>query len=123
MLSWVAVAVGGAIGSMLRYGLGFVLNQPGIPAGTWLANVLGSFVIGLFSIWGKEKGLLPAEMYLLLTTGLLGGFTTFSTFSLEVVTFLSEGQISRGIVYAGSSILLGLCACALGIWVGRQLLT
>lgn len=120
MMAWMAVAIGGAVGSALRYGIGQALNQPGWPAGTWAANVLGSFAIGLFYVWGKEKGLLPADVYLLLTTGLLGGFTTFSTFSLEVVGFIGEGLLVRGLLYAGTSILLGLLACAAGIWLGRQ---
>ncbi|MGI6187956.1 MAG: fluoride efflux transporter FluC, partial [Brevibacillus sp.] len=64
-MSWLAVAVGGAVGSIVRYGLGLVLNQPGWPAGTWGANVVGSFCIGLLYAWGKERGFLPPELYLL----------------------------------------------------------
>jgi CrcB protein len=120
MMAWLAVAVGGAVGSLLRYGLGLAMNQPGLPAGTWLANVSGSFLIGLLYAWGKEKGLMSLEMYLLFTTGLMGGFTTFSTFSLEVVSFIGDGQIGRGLFYAGASVLAGLLACGSGIWIGRQ---
>jgi CrcB protein len=118
-MSWIAVAAGGAVGSLLRYWLGLACNQPGWPAGTWLANVVGSFCIGLMYVWGKEKGLLSPELYLLVTTGVLGGFTTFSTFSLEVVTFFLEGQIWRAFVYALASIIVGLFAAVAGIWTAR----
>jgi CrcB protein len=118
-MSWIAVAVGGAVGSLLRYWLGLACNQPGWPAGTWLANVLGSFSIGLLYVWGKERGLLSPELYLLVTTGVLGGFTTFSTFSLEVVTFFLEGQIWRAVGYALVSVIVGLFAAVAGIWTAR----
>ncbi|NGQ96354.1 fluoride efflux transporter CrcB [Brevibacillus sp. SYP-B805] len=114
---WLAVAVGGAAGSLLRYALGLAANAAGWPWGTWLANVLGSFCIGLFFVWGKEKW--PPQLYLLLTTGLLGGFTTFSTFSLETVTFFLQGQVARGAVYALTSVGVGLAAAFVGMWVGR----
>jgi CrcB protein len=120
LVAWIAVAAGGALGSLLRYGLGIVANQPGWPAGTWLANVLGSFCIGMLSVWGKERGILSPELYLLFATGMMGGFTTFSTFSLEVVTFWGEGQMMRGIIYALLSMMAGFLSCAAGIWIARQ---
>ena len=120
MMGWIAVAVGGALGSLFRYGLSLLANQPGLPLGTWLANVLGSFLIGLLSVWGKEKGILSPELYLLFATGVMGGFTTFSTFSLEVVSFWGDGQIFRGIVYVLVSLMVGLLSCAAGIWLARQ---
>ncbi|WP_246000759.1 fluoride efflux transporter CrcB [Brevibacillus panacihumi] len=120
MISWVAVAVGGAIGSLFRYGLSLLANQPGWPLGTWLANVLGSFCIGMFAVWGKERGLLSPEWYLLFATGVMGGFTTFSTFSLEVVGFWGEGHYWRGIMYLSASVIAGLLSCGAGIWLARQ---
>ncbi|RNB77460.1 fluoride efflux transporter CrcB [Brevibacillus panacihumi] len=119
-MSWVAVAVGGAIGSLFRYGLSLLANQPGWPLGTWLANVLGSFCIGMFAVWGKERGLLSPEWYLLFATGVMGGFTTFSTFSLEVVGFWGEGHYWRGIMYLSASVIAGLLSCGAGIWLARQ---
>ncbi|WP_312115854.1 fluoride efflux transporter CrcB [Brevibacillus reuszeri] len=119
-MAWVAVAVGGALGSLFRYGLSLLANQPGLPLGTWLANVVGSFLIGILSVWGKEKGILSPELYLLFATGVMGGFTTFSTFSLEVVSFFGDGQIARGILYVTLSVIIGLLSCAAGIWLGRQ---
>lgn len=121
MISWVAVAVGGAIGSLFRYGLSLLANQPGWPLGTWLANVLGSFCIGMLAVWGKERGLLSPEWYLLFATGVMGGFTTFSTFSLEVVGFWGEGHYWRGIMYLSASAIAGLMSCGAGIWLARQI--
>lgn len=120
MIPWLAVAAGGALGSMMRYGLSLAANQPGWPLGTWLANVVGSFLIGMLSVWGKERGILSPEIYLLFATGVMGGFTTFSTFSLEVISFWGDGQILRGILYALLSVVIGLLSCAAGIWMARQ---
>ncbi|WP_238933357.1 fluoride efflux transporter CrcB [Brevibacillus choshinensis] len=120
MIPWIAVAAGGALGSMMRYGLSLIANQPGWPIGTWLANVVGSFLIGLLSVWGKERGMLSPEVYLLFATGVMGGFTTFSTFSLEVISFWGDGQIVRGLLYALLSVTVGLLSCAAGIWLARQ---
>ncbi|WP_236708073.1 fluoride efflux transporter CrcB [Brevibacillus choshinensis] len=120
MIPWLAVAAGGALGSIMRYGLSLVANQPGWPLGTWLANVVGSCLIGMLSVWGKERGILSPEIYLLFATGVMGGFTTFSTFSLEVISFWGEGQILRGIMYALLSVVVGLLSCAAGIWMARQ---
>lgn len=120
-MAWVAVAVGGAVGSLLRYGLAQLANLPGWPVGTWLANVIGSFAIGVLFVIGKERGGFSPELYLLFTTGMLGGFTTFSTFSLEVVSFWGEGQWLRSFAYALLSIGVGLFSCAAGIWLARQM--
>lgn len=119
-MTWVMVAVGGAIGSLLRHLLGLLANQPGWPWGTWLANVSGSFLIGLVYVWGKEKGWLSAEQYLLFATGVLGGFTTFSTFTLESVNYLSQGMLVRGGWYILTSVGTGLLAAWSGCWVARQ---
>lgn len=114
-----AVMIGGALGSLSRYGLGLLANQPGIPMGTWIANVTGSFLIGLFFVWGKEKGLLSDTTYLLLTTGLLGGFTTFSSFSLEVITMALQGQWAKAGFYVLASMGVGLFAAYVGVKLGR----
>lgn len=119
-MTWLAVAIGGAVGSVMRYGLSLLANLPGWPLGTWLSNILGSCLIGILSVWGKEKGVLSPELYLLFTTGVMGGFTTFSTFSLEVVTFWGEGQVIRGILYVLLSVGVGLLSCFAGIWLARQ---
>ncbi|MDH6350120.1 MULTISPECIES: fluoride efflux transporter CrcB [Brevibacillus] len=120
-MAWVAVAVGGAVGSLFRYWLSLAANQPGWPIGTWLANIIGSFLIGVLFVIGKERGGISPEAYILFTTGVMGGFTTFSTFSLEVVSFWGDGQWLRGTLYALASIVVGLSSCAVGIWLARQM--
>lgn len=119
-MAWLAVAIGGAVGSLLRYILSLVANQPAWPWGTWIANVSGSFIIGILFVLGKEKGLFSPGIYLLFATGVMGGFTTFSTFSLEVISFWGEGQFLRGTLYALLSVGVGLLSCAAGIWLARQ---
>ncbi|MCM3141239.1 fluoride efflux transporter CrcB [Brevibacillus sp. MER 51] len=119
-MAWIAVAVGGAVGSLLRYLLSLLANQPGWPWGTWIANVCGSLIIGILFVLGKERGILSPTLYLLFATGVMGGFTTFSSFSLEVVTFWGEGHLLRGTLYALLSLGVGLLSCAFGIWLGRQ---
>ncbi|WP_139488856.1 fluoride efflux transporter CrcB [Brevibacillus dissolubilis] len=121
-MNWMMVAVGGAAGSLLRYALGLTLNVPSWPYGTWLANVLGSFLIGFFFVWGKEKAGISPELYILLTTGMMGGFTTFSTFSLEVVTMTMQGNVLKAILYATGSVIVGLLAAYAGVLAGRQVL-
>lgn len=118
-MAWIAIALGGAVGSILRYLLGLTANASSWPWGTWVANILGSFCIGLFFVWGKGKW--PIPLYLMFTTGLLGGFTTFSTFSLETVQFMLQGQLVRSLLYVLSSVCIGLGAAYAGIWLGRQL--
>lgn len=120
--SLLAVCVGASFGAMLRWGLGAVFNAmfPTIPPGTWLANMLGGYLIGVaLAFFGDHAGLAP-EWRLLVITGFLGGLTTFSTFSAEVVSLIQEGRM----VWAGIAIsahvagsllmtLLGLASVAL----------
>jgi len=118
-MTWIAVALGGAIGSMIRYMLGLAANAGNWPWGTWIANVLGSFCIGFLFVWGKDKW--SPQLYLLFTTGLLGGFTTFSTFSLETVQFFLQGHPWRGLLYVISSVGIGIFAAYAGYWAGKHL--
>ena len=100
--SLLAVCVGASFGAVLRWGLGAAFNAifPTIPPGTWLANMLGGYLIGVaLAFFGDHAGLVP-EWRLLIVTGFLGGLTTFSTFSAEVVTLIQEGRM----VWAGIAI-------------------
>jgi len=111
------VAAGGALGSMLRYGVSLLSVAwlgAGFPWGTLAVNVLGSAAIGLCAGLGVQ-----GEMRLLLVTGLLGGFTTFSAFSLETMG-LAERSAPLAALYVAASIGLGLLACALGWGLGRR---
>jgi CrcB protein len=120
---WIAVAAGGAAGSVARFGVGLVARAmvPGWPWGTLFVNLLGSLLIGVLAGW---FGLRPASdaLRLGLITGVLGGFTTFSAFSLETVEMLRAGDAAAGLAYVAASLVLGLAACALGLWAARAVL-
>lgn len=118
MTSVLAVAAGGAIGSVGRWGLGLLLSSclPGLPAGTFVANVLAGLIIGVVSGAGSVTPL-PEETRLLLAVGLCGGLSTFSTFSNETLGMIESGNV----VAAGANIALNVCVCLLAVWVGTRL--
>lgn len=120
---WIAVAAGGAMGSVARYGVGNLARSlaPAWPWGTLAVNVLGSFLIGLLFAWFAAR---PASdaLRLGLITGVLGGFTTFSTFSIETLELLRAGWTASALIYMAATLALGLAACALGLWTARALL-
>ncbi|MDZ4844333.1 MAG: fluoride efflux transporter CrcB [Chitinophagales bacterium] len=111
------VGAGGFIGSVLRYlAAQFVQNKflSAFPFGTLSVNVIGCFAIGIiFAL--AEKGNLSAEWRLFLATGICGGFTTFSAFSIETISLMKEGQMTGAFLYILASIALGLGATFLGI--------
>jgi CrcB protein len=103
------VMVGGALGSALRYAVGLAL--PGITSGfpwaTLAVNLVGSFAIGWVAAQ-VQQGQLGENARLLLAVGLLGGFTTFSSFSLEALLLLQQGRLPAALLYISSSLLLGI---------------
>lgn len=115
------VAIGGAAGSMLRY-LTVVgaarLFGPGLPVGTFAVNVVGSFAIGVLAIWLMGN---RAWAYPLLISGFLGGFTTFSAFSLEAFRLWETGQPGLAATYVLGSVMLGIAALLAGLAVGRMI--
>ncbi|KCZ54669.1 hypothetical protein HY29_14040 [Hyphomonas beringensis] len=124
MNGFLAVAAGGALGAALRHGVGLlaVRHLPaGWPHGTFLVNILGSLLMGLFIGWLalRSQGE-PQAMRLFLATGLLGGFTTFSAFSLEVSNFIRSGDVTKAALYAVLSVTLGLLALFIGLWIARK---
>lgn len=115
MSAFLAVGLGAMIGAWMRWGLSVWLNPvaPALPLGTLAANLIGGYAIGLTIAWLTEHPALPPEVRLFLITGLLGGLTTFSTYSAEVVMALTRGAwLSAGIIaishMAGSFIATGL---------------
>ena len=112
------VALGGLLGSLLRYWLaGIVQRGTGgapFPAGTLAVNVAGSFVIGLVMALSLERGLVNDDLRLFLTTGFCGGFTTMSTFSYETIALLRDGEAMLALGNVGGT--LGTCFAA--VWLG-----
>lgn len=107
----VYVALGGAIGSVLRALIGMMVA---FPFGTLAVNVMGSFVIGL--AWGAGVGKAP-NLHPFLMLGVLGGFTTFSTFSLDVLRMIQDAQHGQAAAYVLASVFLSIAACALAVWL------
>jgi CrcB protein len=124
MNGFLAVAAGGALGAAMRHGVGqlAVRHMPDHwPYGTFTVNILGSFFMGFLISWLAFRGQGgPQELRLFLATGLLGGFTTFSAFSLEVANYVRSGDMTRAAAYAGLSVALGLVALLIGLWVARK---
>jgi CrcB protein len=115
-----ALGLAGAIGALARYLLGhFVAERvrSAWPWGTLLINISGAFCIGLLFALTERKLMAPA-LQLMLTTGFLGGYTTFSTMSWEGVQLAHRGSTQLSLLYLGGSLALGLIAVALGLAVG-----
>ena len=117
------VALGGAIGSVARYLAGaFIANRfdPGFPWGTFIVNVSGSFLIGvILSFVGG--GLLPAGARPFLAVGVMGGYTTFSTYSHETLQLMQGGEFGAAMLNALGQVITGLIAVYLGVGLGRAL--
>ena len=112
------VALGGLLGSVARYWLSGVVQQASggeFPLGTLAVNILGSFTVGLIMALSLERGVVPANARILLTTGLCGGFTTMSTFSYETVALMRDGEM----MLALSNIAATVGSCVLAAWVGQ----
>jgi fluoride exporter len=126
MYAFMAVFLGGGLGSAARHGINLIAAQSSVsryPVGTFLINVLGSLLIGLLVELFALRLQLPANLRLFLITGILGGFTTFSTFSLEVGLLHQRGQTGAAVVYALASVVCGVAAMFAGMHVTRQLLS
>ena len=108
-----AVAAGGAIGSVARYLVGVISGKllgVNFPWGTLFINVSGSFLIGLFIALFATKWDLPQTARVFLTVGICGGYTTFSTFSLDAWYLIERGEMAASLAYMGASVVLSLAA-------------
>lgn len=123
MSTWLAVALGGASGSLLRYALGLWARValPGFPLATLTVNAVGGLCIGLIFTLAAARPETPEWLRIGLITGVLGGFTTFSAFSLETLLLWREGQGTLALANIALNLLLSLGGCALGLWLGRSL--
>jgi CrcB protein len=125
MVQALLVAFGGAIGSLLRYYIGqWALRAmgPGFPWGTLTVNVVGCFVIGVFAEMITRRFDASPELRLLLITGFLGGFTTFSAFSLDAISLLERGAALAGTAYIVASVGLSMVAVVAGLAITRALI-
>lgn len=118
-MAYLYVAIGGALGSMGRFALANAMalaTGTEFPWGTLLINIIGSFVISFFGslTGGWTRFAVPQDMRVFVTVGLCGGFTTFSSFSLQTVELVKTGQGTRAMLYVAASVILCLAACALG---------
>ncbi|MCA0873837.1 fluoride efflux transporter CrcB [Seohaeicola saemankumensis] len=115
------VALGGALGAALRYltGVGIfrLFGPQEFPLAIITVNVVGSFLMGVFVVAAAQKGL--THLSPLVMTGFLGGFTTFSAFSLETMTLIERGDTAQAALYVGLSVLLSVGALALGLMMAR----
>ena len=118
-----AVAFGGGVGTALRYLVGVAALRAGItsvPVGTFTVNVIGSLALGFLArYFAPPHG--STTLFAALTVGLCGGFTTFSTFALDLFAMVERHQATRAAVYAISSVLLSYVALALGFIIARSL--
>lgn len=122
-MEYVWVGLGGLIGANARYGLGRVIGDrlgTTFPFATLLANVTGSVAIG-FILTLLVARVTDPTWRLLIVTGFLGGYTTFSAFSFEAIGLLLDGRWGRAVVYVVGSNLLGLVGCLLGVLASRGL--
>ena len=121
--AFLAVAVGGSIGSVARYGMTLVLPNPdhGFPTATFVTNVVGCLLIGMLLVVLAGLPRAPRWLRPLLATGVLGGFTTFSTYTVGSQTLLTGGRVGLALVYLGGTLLAALAATWAGVALARAL--
>lgn len=118
------VFVCGGLGSGVRYLLGGWVQPllgPRFPYGTVTVNVLGSFLIALVMAISLSSSLINTNLRLALTTGFMGGFTTYSTFNYESLAFFQQGAVALGVLNIAVTVVFCLAAGLLGLWCGRWL--
>jgi CrcB protein len=122
--SFLVVFLGAGIGGALRHGVNLAalrLLGPGFPHGTMTVNVVGSLIMGLLAGWFAHRADPGMTWRLFLTTGVLGGFTTFSAFSLDAALLFERGQIALALLYAVASPVLAILGLFAGLWLLRAL--
>jgi CrcB protein len=119
-----AVALGGALGSLLRYLIAGAVQSaawPGFPWGIFLVNISGGFAMGIIAELAALKLNMTPEVRAFLTIGILGGYTTFSTFSLDSVLLIERGAYVSAALYISGSALLSILALFAGLWLVRAI--
>ncbi len=122
-MPYLIVFLGGGLGAVLRYGVGVAslrLLGPAFPFGTLFVNVTGSLAMGLIAGWFAFKGDAAQGWRLFLTTGVLGGYTTFSAFSLDVALLTERGEMALAALYVIASVALSVAGLFAGLWLVRH---
>ena len=125
MYTYLAIAFGGALGALSRYWLTVSIerfNGTGFPLGTFMVNLLGSFLIGLLYIFFAEKLSVADQWRPVIITGFLGAMTTFSTFSLDALLLFQQGHYNTALFYVLSSVMICIFAAYAGMQIARILL-
>lgn len=125
LLAFGVVGIGGALGSMLRYAVAILSIErigPGFPWHTAAINIAGSFLIGVVAAYSQSSIGLSPYVSAFAMVGVLGGFTTFSTFSYDTVTLLSDGVPIIALAYSGGSVIFGVLAAMAGMGLARIVL-
>jgi len=123
-MGFLIVFLGGGLGAALRHGINISaarLLGTGFPYGTLFINVVGSLAMGLIAEYFALKGHLPQHWRLFLTTGILGGFTTFSAFSLEAALLYERGQVAGAAIYVVASVALAIAGLFAGLAIVRAI--
>jgi len=121
-----AIALGGGLGALGRYAVGagaLAVFGPGFPVGTLAVNVIGGFLMGVIVETGALRVPFLPELRAFLTVGLLGGFTTYSAFSLETALMIERGEFGSAMLYALASVVLSVGGLFAGLWVVRGVLS
>ena len=118
----IGVAIAGAVGALLRFGVTLLVGQRFFPWATLSVNVVGSFLMGVAYVVIVEKAIIHPDLKPVIMAGGLGALTTFSAFSLEVWAFIEKGALSYALLYIFSSVLLSITALWLGIVISRYCL-
>lgn len=116
MTGFIFVGLGGAVGAMLRYAISLIPYRGGFPLLTLVTNLCGAVLIGYIAGTAAQRQV-PPNLVLFLKTGVCGGFTTFSTFSLEAYTLMEQGRYGQ----AGAYAVLSVGLCLAGVWCGMAL--
>lgn len=124
MMTWLSVGVGGALGAMARYtiALSLPVSSNSFPAATFVVNVVGSLLMGIFYVLIVEKAVIDPGLRPLVMVGFLGAFTTFSTFSIETLHLVQQGSVPLALTYVILSFLVCLLAVLVGVSLTQKLI-
>jgi len=126
MNGFLLVALGGAMGASMRYGVGLAFTEHGGVSGAWatlFVNVVGSFILGALMGWFTSREFaLENTLWLLFGVGMMGAFTTFSAFSRDTIHMIMTGELMKGLVFAGLNMVGALAAFAVGLLALKRVL-